>query len=315
MLLSILCHRSVEGRLRGILDEIGRTAEIVVAPDTLGFSIWARDALIALHGAEGAIGLIPRTFDRYDDAAAARLLAEGIGLPVRETDLALQGGNMLVARDALILGSDMQPTTRTGRQELDALAGGRDLIWIGDARYPEPSEQAMTRNGEAWTEVLQFARRPGSRQPLFHVDLHIALAGRADDGRDRIVAGCPRLASEMMGQDLPAHALADDLDAAAILLAESGFEVWRCPMPYLAIKCTESRRMTWTYLPYPNVWVERSEAGARVCLPAFAHDVAPGLAAMDQSVAALWRHLGFRVTPIPGCLALAENLGALNCMG
>ncbi|MEM7240190.1 MAG: hypothetical protein AAF501_20505, partial [Pseudomonadota bacterium] len=95
MRLSILCHRSVEGRLRGILGEIGRTAEIVVAPDTLGFSIWARDALIALHGAEGAIGLIPRTFDRYDDAAAARLLAEGIGLPVRETDLALQGGNML----------------------------------------------------------------------------------------------------------------------------------------------------------------------------------------------------------------------------
>ncbi|MEM9371576.1 MAG: hypothetical protein AAGA26_10505 [Pseudomonadota bacterium] len=287
----------------------------MTAPDDLGFSIWARDALIAAIGPDGPVGLIPRTFDRYNDAAAARLLAEGIGLPVRRTDLALQGGNMLVGRNFLILGSDMRPITRRGRVELDRIADGRKPIWLGEGNYPEPEERRVTRNGSDWTEHLHFARRNASRQPLFHVDLHVALAGSTADGRDRIVAGCPRLAAHLMGQELPDHALSEALDATAILLAEDGFEVWRCPLPYLPFDCSESRTTTWIHLPYPNVWVEHDEQGGHVRLPAFAHESAPNMGAMDEAVASLWRHLGFRVTPIAGCLPLAENLGALNCMG
>lgn len=313
--LSILTHASVRDRLSALVASCGRTADLVEAPDTLAFSIWARDALIAGMRNGESLALIPQSFGRYDDRDAARLLAEGVGLPVVKTDLPLEGGNQLVSQDAILIGADTANAMEGGSSALEELAGARKVIVLGGAPCPGIETRKILVDGAPWDEVIHVASNPGTHQPLFHIDLYVALAGRTADGRDRVVVGCPRLAARITGQGLPDHAQADAFDMAALQLAEAGMDVHRCPLPQIWIREVDKRRRTWIFLPYPNVWVRTDGPAPEVYLPGFAHPGAPGLAAMDRIVAGIWEGLGFRVKSIAGCLPLAENLGALNCMG
>ncbi|MBY8975378.1 hypothetical protein KHP62_06150 [Rhodobacteraceae bacterium NNCM2] len=301
--LTILSHPSVRRRLDQLLADCGRSAAIVESPAEMSFSIWARDALVAC---EGRTCLIPQRFERYDDLAAARILAEAAGLTVTPSPHEIEGGNLLATGRALVVGADTLAPGEAASEQILQLAGGRRIVILGDGPLPSTETRIVEVDGEPWEEVIHFGRAATTRQPVFHIDIAVALAGE-----DIAIVGCPRLAFEMIGRDTPDHAAPEAFDAIAAQLAEAGFKICRCPLPLIQALEQDKRRWTWTFLPYPNVWVEEG----RVWLPQFGDAHAPGLAQMDAVVAELWRCLGFTVMPVAGCLPLAQNLGALNCMG
>ena len=63
---------------------------------------------------------------------------------------------------------------------------------------PEQERRPIELGGEPWTEVLYFGNKPGTVQPLFHIDMFVTLAGRAEDGRYRVLVGDPHLAAQIL---------------------------------------------------------------------------------------------------------------------
>jgi hypothetical protein len=86
-------------------------------------------------------------------------------------------------------------------------------------------------NGEQWTEFVYQGNAPGTRQPLFHIDMFISLAGRGEDGRYRLMVGDPREAAILTGEPLKPEAMPEVFDNIAAQLAQSGFAVIRTRSP------------------------------------------------------------------------------------
>ena len=160
---------------------------------------------------------------------------------------------------------------------------------------PAAARREFRLGGAAWTEEIHAGNQPGTRQPIFHIDMFVSLAGRGADGRYRVLVGDPREAARLTGEPLQAHAMAPVFDDIARDLARRGYDVTRTPLPLVYADDTEARVRSWYFATSNNVLVH-APAGERpaVFIPTYAHGpFAATLAATDRRNAEIWEGLGY----------------------
>ena len=175
-------------------------------------------------------------------------------------------------------------------------------------------ERTTVVSGEPWTEVIHRGNADYTKQPLYHIDLFLSLAGRDDHGRFTILVGDPRLAAEILDLPLPDHAMVEVFDDIAEQLAATpDFRVLRNPLPLIHVDEPAERLREWYFASANNVLVQDRPA-REVWLPSYGHPPWPELKATDAANVKIWRSLGYKVHLLPDCHPLAYCLGGPNCL-
>ncbi len=298
-----------------------RSARLIDAGD-YDITAWACDPLIGVRDGAQSVFFCSPGLARRDDEKAAALLAELPDTQILPSPLRFEGGNMLIGDDFLIVGADtMTVIGEDAESQLSAaieeLEGKPcDIIVIGSPDdAPAQRSIASQAGDEEWRQIFHYRSKEGTRQPIFHIDMYVTLAGRGDDGRYRVLVGDPAMAADILETPLHPLALADHFDAVADDLAARGFAVTRNPLPMIYMDEPDDRKRIWYYASSNNALVQRSEeAGDIVWLPAFGHDNWPELAATDARMREIWEALGFETRMIGNIQRLTENLGGLHCL-
>jgi hypothetical protein len=308
--------------------------ELVEAPDDLRFTVWAEDPYAAVRDADTTYLVEPFSFPRFGDSLIADLADDVGGLQDTQAPLYFQGGNILVGDDFFFIGADhaamsleyvgrvltapegVRPVEYVHRLFLDYLDHERDLHYVG-ATVPIPPEQErqIRLDGEDWTEVLFQSNRPGTAQPIFHIDMFMTLAGRGDDGRHRILVGDPSFAADVLEEPVRPHAISYAFTNVARHLARRGFHVIRNPLPLVYFDDFELRRRLWYFASSNNALVEHDgRGGGTVFLPTYGHGNWPELAATDAVNEEIWQQLGYRTVMLADFHPFAENFGSVHCI-
>lgn len=332
----ILTHDGVGETVRGWVAAAGRGAstEVVATDDFLGFSVWAEDGYVVIEDGAGAHAFVePAAFPRYGDALVADQVSATAGLGLYQAPLHLQGGNVLIGDDFFLIGIDYPLLTfeegiltappQTGedallrevyRRYLDAQ---RTFVPVGTTLpVPAASVRQFQLDGASWREEIHAGNAPGTRQPVFHIDMFVSLAGRGADGRYRVLVGDPREAARLAGEPLQPHAMAPVFDDIARDLARRGFDVIRTPLPLVYADDPEARVRSWYFATSNNVLVHAPAAEQpSVFIPTYAHGpFADALAATDRRNAEIWEGLGYDVVALADFHPFASNLGAAHCI-
>lgn len=331
--LVILSHQSVAGDVGRWLALAGRgeTTTLVEAPDHLNFSVWAEDGYVAVTDRDsGATYLVePFSFPRYGDSLVADFVTNATDLQKTQAPLYFQGGNVLIGDDFFLMGADYPAETlryvggvlvpnpgESPAQLIDRLYGeyldpARRRVYVAST-VPVPAQQRrrIDVDGRDWTEEVYLGNRPGTVQPIFHIDMFITLAGRG-----RVLVGDPRLAAQVLGTELYPHAMAEVFDDIARSLARLGYEVTRNPLPLAYADDPEERVRRWYFATSNNVLVHLPAGGHPVVyVPTYGHGAWESLALTDQCNREIWEGIGFTVQPMADFHPFAENLGALHCI-
>ncbi len=334
--LVILTHDVVADTVRSWVTAAQRAApaQVIATDDFLGFSVWAEDGyvVIADEGEPNAF-VEPAAFPRYGDALVADQVGAAAGLDLYQAPLHLQGGNVLIGDDFFFIGLDyplltfeegiLTAPTQAGedallrevyRRYLDA---ERSFVPVGTTLpVPAAAQREFRLGGATWTEELYAGNTPGTRQPIFHIDMFVSLAGRGGDGRYRVLVGDPREAARLTGEPLQAHAMAPVFDDIARDLGRRGYAVTRTPLPLVYADDPGARLRSWYFATSNNVLVH-APAGQRptVFIPTYAHGpFADTLAATDRRNAEIWEGLGYAVVGLEDFHPFALNLGAAHCI-
>ena len=334
----ILTHETVADEVRAWLAAAGRTTPgrdtVVATDDFLGFSVWAEDAYVVISDDDGAHAFVePAAFPRYGDALVADQVSSAARLGLFQAPLHLQGGNVLVGDDFFFIGIDYPLLTfAEGILTAPAPAGEDALLREVYRRYldaertfvpvgttlpvPPAAQRPFTMGGATWVEDIHAGNAPGTRQPIFHIDMFVSLAGRGADGRYRVLVGDPRDAARLTGEPLQAHAMAAVFDDIARDLGRRGYAVTRTPLPLVYSDDEQARVRSWYFATSNNVLVHAPD-GARptVYLPTYAHGpFGDTLAATDRRNAEIWEDLGYDVVGLGDFHPFAINLGAAHCI-
>ena len=317
--LLILTHDQVDDngvnfkppdRLREWLDEakIDRTrCEIVTTSKIVNFGIWAEDPYAISREQEGEeiFFVEPDEFTRGDDRFIADVVASPkTGLERTQVALTYQGGNILIGDEFWFLGKDyLNDSIRKGlikpfppesvelraadryREMLDRK---RHLITIA-SRKPVPgfrnSKAIQTFTDDhnvVWQEEIYRGNDEGTVQPIFHIDMFLTLAGRDTDGRYIVLVGDPKLAADLIKQELPSHALGYAFDDIAEQLVDHGFRVIRNPLPLTYDDDEQNHVRHWYYASSNNALVEIDEKSKKVWLPTYGYRKWPELKDTDE---------------------------------
>ncbi|MFJ2102875.1 hypothetical protein ACIOHR_37620 [Streptomyces anulatus] len=333
--LVVLTHDSVGEEVARWAEAAARTAPVTVVctDDYLGFSIWAEDGYVVVEQPDKSRAFVePAAFPRYADALVADRVKEAAGMGLFQAPLHFQGGNMLIGDDFFLIGIDYPALTfAEGILTAPPGASQADLISQVYARYldsersfeaigsnlPIPAEKVteFQLDGETWKQSLYAGNRRGTRQPIFHIDMFISLAGRGSDGRYRLLVGDPREAAQLTGETLQAHAMADVFDDIARQLSEHGYDVGRAPLPLVYADDPTERMRSWYFATSSNALVHRPSSGRpTVLLPTYGHGPYHALEATDQRHKQIWQDLGYDVIQLGDFHPFAINLGAAHCI-
>lgn len=337
--VTVFVHPRVEEDLRRVVDEQrqGATTNIVVAPDFLNFTVWAEDPFVVVHdtdpGSEATYLVEPFTFNRAGDALIAERVAQAGPIQSTQSPLYFQGGNVLIGDDFVMLGIDyLYNTLETFRttgavsvpadiEPFDFITGlfhrtfgeDRDMFFPGTRlTVPQQQQAPIQVAGEPWTEVRYLGT--GTRQPIFHIDMFLSLAGRAADGRYRILVGSPAEADRILGRDPSPFAMHEVFDDIASRLTAEGFEVIRNPLPITYVDYPEERVREWYFATSNNCLVEIDGDSRQVWLPTYGHGPWSELAATDDANREIWQGLGFEVHLLGDFNIFTQNLGAVHCI-
>ena len=339
--LTILVHPKATGVLQELLtgaDCVARTT-VATAPADLRFTVWAQDAFLALEDSDGGTSLLAPFFFRRDgDEDVAAALGELTGIRIQPSSLCFQGGYVLVADDFVLVGRDCLDATletfeeqgmtvpegshrgeRAARIFRDEL-GDREVIFVGtDLAVLEPISRSITVNGVERLELLYDDA--GLAQPLEHIDMFVALAGRGRNGAYRLLVGSPALADHLLNRPIPEHTLDPLFDDIASQLTAQGFDVIRNPLPLTyadgrrTIEGEEREVRIWYFASSNNCLVQIDEAeGNHVWLPTYGHGAWKELAVTDEANRVAWEELGFSVHQLTNFHAFAQRLGAVHCI-
>ena len=333
--LLILTHASAAGDVLDWLAGAKRTAgvKVVETDDFLGFSVWAEDAYAVIADGARHAFVEPAAFGRYGDALIADEVSRAGDLDLYQAPLHLQGGNVLIGDDFFFVGIDyplltfdegiLEAPTRAAEDELlrevyrRFLDTRRTFVPVGTTLPVPAREQREFRlQGITWTEEIYAGNQPGTRQPIFHIDMFVALAGRGSDGRYRVIVGDPREAARLTGEALQPHAMAAVFDDVARGLGRRGYDVTRAPLPLVYADDVDARVRSWYFATSCNVLVH-APAGERptVFIPTYAHGPFSGvLDATDRRNAEIWEALGYDVVALADFHPFALNLGAAHCI-
>jgi hypothetical protein len=338
--LTIVTHPAAVSDVQEAVDRLrpGSSTTIVEAPDYLHFSVWAEDPYVVVEdvgASEPKTFLVePFAFPRFGDSSIADLVAEATPIQSTQAPLYFQGGNVLIGDDFVLIGIDYLVNTRRVFQQerpvrdvpsdpsklekfirdlfRQTFDPDRELHFIGTRlRVPEETTRAVRVDGRNWTEVVYAGT--GARQPIFHIDMFISLAGRADSGRYRVLVGSPAAADRILGRRPLPHALDPIFDDVARNLTRMGFEVVRNPLPLVYVDYPTERERMWYFATSNNCLVEIDDRRS-VWLPTYGHEPWPELAATDEANKEIWEGLGFTVHQLANFHPFAQNLGSIHCI-
>ena len=335
--LIVMTHQAVASAVQLWLDAAGFSgARVVVVPDHLHFSIWAEDGyVIVKDGASGeTFFLEPYEFPRYGDGLIADFVSHQTAFKDTQAPLYFQGGNVLVGDDFFFIGGDYPANSlryinnvilpNAGESPADAVRrlyreymdGQRTLHYIGSTvQVPAQTERQITVNGEPWIELLYLGNRPGTVQPLFHIDMFLTLAGRDSAGRYQVLVGDPRMAATLLGVPVWLHAMVNVFDNIAEGLRSRGFAVTRNPLPLAYVDDVSTNERIWYFATANNALVQIAQAGAKdVWLPSYGFGNWTSLSITDTENKRIWESLGFQVHMLGDFHPFAENLGAVHCI-
>ena len=185
-----LKHDAAAETVREWLLAAGRdaAAEVVGTDDFLGFSVWAEDAYVVIEDGERSAFVEPATFPRYADALVADQVGAAAGLALYQAPLHLRGGNVLIGDDFYFVGIDyplltfeegiLTAPTPAGEDELlrevyrRYLEAQRRFVPVGTTLpVPAAERREFRLQGSTWVEELYAGNVPGTRQPIFHIDV------------------------------------------------------------------------------------------------------------------------------------------------
>lgn len=240
---------------------------------------------------------------------------------------------MLIGDDFVLLGVDYLfntlETFRTsgavsvpqGADPFDYISGlfrrtfgeDRTLSFPG-TRLPVPQfqEGPIQVDGREWVERRYLGT--GQRQPIFHIDMFLSLAGRNDSGRYRVLVGSPTEADRLLDRPPSGYAMHEIFDDVASRLAADGFEVIRNPLPLTYVDFPDEQAREWYFATSNNCLVEITGDSRRVWLPTYGHGPWEELKATDDANKRLWESLDFEVTQLGDFNIFAQNLGAVHCI-
>lgn len=270
---------------------------------------WACDLILPGVDAQGEACLLATPkIDRREDARLPDVLSRHSAMKMVKADIPFEGGNILIGQDHILVGADSPEIA-----QLDF--GNREIISIDAPDCPEEISHPAMRGDEQWQQIFHYHNKSGTRQPIFHIDMFMTLAGKDADGRERILVGDPAMAAEILETPLHPLALAQHFDAIADDLTATGFAVIRNPLPMIYMDNVEKCRRTWFYASSNNLLMQRSKAaGDIVWMAQYGHDNWSELAKTDAANLRIWQDLGYDVRMIADGQRLAENLGGLHCL-
>lgn len=329
----------VHASVRALLDDVLRRlavadrSTVIEAPDRVHFSVWVEDTCVVTQDAETGVVFLtaPVSLVRIEDARIAEIFVSQTDLRRHRTELYFEGGNVLIGDDFWLLGADhaqhslhlglVQPAD--GEPPLDAVRRSfgahldptRKLHLVASTLpVPPQLERPLRLGGEDWTEVLYAGNLPDTVQPIFHIDMFVSLAGRDPEGRPIVLVGDPRTASEILGEPSLPQTMVPIYDDIARSLAHDGFQVIRNPLPLVHQDDPAERRRKWYFASSNNALVQISGTDKAVWLPSYGYGSWAHLAATDEANRQIWEALGFQVTMLTDCHALAYNLGGVHCI-
>ena len=334
--LIVMTHESTAQIVDEWLTTAGfKQSQVVTVPDHLHFSIWAEDGyVIARDTATGSTFFIePYEFLRYGDGLVADFVSNATSLATTQAPLYFQGGNVLIGDDFFFIGADYPANSlkyintvilpNEGETKVDAVKRlychymdrSRTLYYIGST-IPVPSQatRTITIDGQQWTEELYAGNRPGTVQPLFHIDMFLSLAGKGANGRYQVLVGDPRLGAKILKVPVWPHAMAEVFDNIAESLTRQGFEVVRNPLPMAYADDPQARERRWYFATANNALVWIDGAQKEVWLPSYGFGNWKSLVATDAENRRIWQTLGFTVHMLGDFHPFAENLGAVHCI-
>jgi len=313
--ISLAVHAADRAEIGAFVRGLGLAAavDVIAAPDGAALWPWAQDRIIACRRADGSIAVLGSgdPDDYTADAAAGACGAAGsvaLGLP-------LPGGNILVDGDVCFVGGDLGEAVFDTTRAIQVVA-------CAPLERRGPERFQMTPGDYTWRQDIdRCIAAGGSRQPVFHIDMFMTLAGMTPDGTPRILLGDPVWASELIGLPLPEGFPAKAFQQIEYGLRLRGYEVLRNPLPFVYFDNEEAKLREWFYASANNCWVEcmqdagrSGEGGCRVFLPEYGFGPWAALKATDDVNAEIWEHLGFEVVRGGDFLPLADQLGSLNCV-
>jgi hypothetical protein len=313
--ISLAVHAADQAFFRALAEDLGLSAvvDVIAAPPGAALWPWAQDRVTAFRNADGSTTVL-RSDDPNDHTAEAAGRACGVTGSV-VLDLPQPGGNILVDGAVCFVGADL------GERAIDT---GRSIEVI--ACHPlerrGPTRFQITPGDFTWRQDIdRCIAAEGSRQPVFHIDMFMTLAGPAPDGTQRILLGDPVWASELIGLPLPEGFPVKAFEQIEFGLRLRGYDVVRNPLPFVYFDNAEAKLREWFYASANNCWVEcmggtpgGEAGGCRVFLPEYGFGPWGALKATDDANAAVWEGLGFEVVRGGDFLPLADQLGSLNCV-
>jgi hypothetical protein len=355
--VTLVVHPSVMQAAERLVEETrpSGSSDLVTAPDWIAFTVWAEDAFAVvedLTAEEPTTYLLePADFPRAGDEFLAEFVAQAGPVQATQVPLVFQGGNILIGDDFILIGRDYLDDSVRSAQRQGALA---DFPYDGDAEQqerfvadlfrrlfdpdrevhfldsnpgPRQGNRLFDREGGTWFEDIE--RGSGQRQPIFHIDMFVSLAGpEADGGPYRVLVGDPRRADDLLGWDSVDHDLHEEFDAIAAQLEGLGFAVQRTPLPYLYADIAEPSVVhgpdgepipidgsrLWYHATANNCLVQIDGSGRDVWLPTYGHGALAGMAVVDDEHSRIWEAMGFTVHRLGDFHPFAFNLGALHCI-
>lgn len=337
--VTVFVHPEVEADLRGVIDRHrrGATTNVVVAPDFLNFTVWAEDPYVVVSdtdpGSPATYLIEPFTFTRAGDTLIAERVAQASPFQSTQSPLYFQGGNVLIGDDFVMVGIDYLYNTLDTFRTSGAVSipantdafefvtglfnrtfGEQMRMFFPGTRLPVPQQQEgpIQVDGSQWTERRFIGT--GDRQPIFHIDMFISLAGRGNDGRYRLLVGSPAAADRILGRRTSRYAMQEVFDDMAARLRAEGFDVLRNPLPLTYVDYPDERVREWYFATSNNCLVEIDGASKQVWLPTYGHGPWDELAATDEANRKLWEGLGFKVHQLGDFNLFTQNLGAVHCI-
>ena len=328
-------------------------AEVIAAPDFLTFTVWAEDACVVVEdvGADPPVTFLvePFEFPRTGDAIVADLVAQATELQSTQLPLIFQGGNILIGDTFVLIGRDYLDQTIASHRREGQLRGfpedapareqeawvrdlfrrtfdpDRDIVFLESKPNSRPGNALVEVEGETWFDEVDAGT--GDRQPIFHIDMFVSLAGRDAGGRYRVLVGDPTIANQILGWDTEPHDLAAEFDQIASQLESLDFAVTRTPLAHTwapeprpgtvqtpdgPVQVAGTRR--WYHATSNNCLVQIDGDGRDVWIPTYGHGPRENLAAVDSRHTEIWESLGFTVHQLGDFNQFAFNQGALHCI-
>ncbi|MEA2704040.1 MAG: hypothetical protein QOD63_1985 [Actinomycetota bacterium] len=345
--VTVVCHPSVADELEALVGATrppAATTRIVLTPPSVGFTVWAEDAFVVVEdvGSNPPVTYLlePERFPRAGDFQLAELVATATPLETTQSPLIFQGGNVLIGDDFVLVGVDYLDDSIRAVEESGAVEGypyegtaqekrrfvanlfrqsfdpARQIHFLASTPRNRPMNRFIELDGKRLLDDVEAGR--GARQPIFHIDMFVTLAGRGSDGRYRLLVGDPVLADRLLGWDPVPHDLRTEYDDIAAQLARSGFAVTRTPLPYVSVVESDAAVRTWYQATTNNCLVVVDGAagavGRRVWLPTYGHPPFEELAATDADHRRRWESMGFGVTQLGDFHPFAMRMGALHCI-